>query len=61
LLVPGFLSSELPLAAMQAYLRNRGYTVETWGFGRNVGLQRKHVATLEQKIRSTCTTVTTAS
>ena len=51
LLVPGFLSSEIPLAAMKAFLRNRGYVVETWGFGRNVGLQRKHVAALEQKVR----------
>ena len=51
LLVPGFLSSELPLAAMRAYLQNRGYAVETWGFGRNLGLQRKHVAALEQKVR----------
>lgn len=51
LLVPGFLSSEVPLLAMQAYLRNRGYSVDMWGFGRNVGLQRKHVAALEQKVR----------
>ena len=51
LLVPGFLSSEVPLLAMQAYLRNRGYAVDMWGFGRNVGLQRKHVAALEQKVR----------
>ncbi len=51
LLVPGFLSSEVPLLAMQAFLRNRGYTVDMWGFGRNVGLQRKHVAALEQKVR----------
>ena len=51
LLVPGFLSSEAPLLAMQAFLRNRGYTVDRWGFGRNVGLQRKHVAALEQKVR----------
>jgi pimeloyl-ACP methyl ester carboxylesterase len=51
LLVPGFLSSEIPLAAMKAFLQNRGYEVETWGFGRNVGLRRKHVAALEQKVR----------
>jgi pimeloyl-ACP methyl ester carboxylesterase len=51
LLVPGFLSSEVPLLAMQAFLRNRGYAVDMWGFGRNVGLQRKHVAALEQKVR----------
>ena len=51
LLVPGFMSSEVPLLVMQAYLRNRGYTVDMWGFGRNVGLQRKHVAALEQKVR----------
>ena len=51
LLVPGFLSSEIPLGAMKSFLINRGYLVETWGFGRNVGLQRKHVAALEQKVR----------
>jgi pimeloyl-ACP methyl ester carboxylesterase len=51
LLLPGFLSSERPLFALKAYLRNRGYQVETWGFGRNVGFQRKHAAALEQKLR----------
>jgi pimeloyl-ACP methyl ester carboxylesterase len=51
LLVPGFLSSEVPLLAMRGFLRNRGYAVENWGFGRNVGMQRKHIAALEQKVR----------
>jgi len=51
LLVPGFLSREFPLAAMQAYLRNRGYAVDSWGFGRNVGLQRRLLAAIEQKVR----------
>jgi len=50
-LVPGFMSREFPLGAMQAYLSNRGYAVETWGFGRNVGLRSKHRLALEQKVR----------
>jgi pimeloyl-ACP methyl ester carboxylesterase len=51
LLVPGFLSSEIPLGAMKAFLRNRGYVVETWGFGRNVGFRRTYAQALEQKVR----------
>jgi pimeloyl-ACP methyl ester carboxylesterase len=51
LLLPGFMSSERPLFALKAYLANRGYAVETWGLGRNVGFQRKHAAALEQKLR----------
>lgn len=51
LLVPGFMSREFPLAALLAFLRNRGYAAETWGFRRNVGLQSKYRAALEQKVR----------
>jgi pimeloyl-ACP methyl ester carboxylesterase len=51
LLLPGFMSSERPLFAIKAYLRNRGYQVESWGFGRNLGFQRKHATALEQKLR----------
>jgi pimeloyl-ACP methyl ester carboxylesterase len=51
LLIPGFMSGEWPLFALKAFLNNRGYRVETWGFGRNVGLQRRHANALQQKIR----------
>lgn len=51
LLLPGFMADEATLVALKFYLRNRGYQVETWGFGRNVGFQRKHAQALEQKIR----------
>ena len=51
LLLPGFMADEITLTALQHYLKNRGYQVETWGFGRNVGFQRKHAKALEQKIR----------
>ena len=51
LLLPGFLGSEMSLIALELFLRSRGYAVETWGLGRNVGFQVKHAAALEQKIR----------
>ena len=51
LLLPGFMSSERPLQPLKAYLGNRGYAVDTWGFGRNVGFQEKHAKALVQKIR----------
>jgi pimeloyl-ACP methyl ester carboxylesterase len=51
LLLPGFLGSEASLIGLELFLRNRGYAVETWGLGRNVGFRPKHTAALEQKIR----------
>lgn len=51
LLLPGFMASEVTLVAMELFLRNRGYAVETWGLGRNVGFHAKHAKALEQKIR----------
>ncbi|WP_298828233.1 alpha/beta hydrolase [uncultured Piscinibacter sp.] len=51
LLLPGFMGSELSLVGLQLFLRNRGYAVETWGLGRNIGFHAKHAKALEQKIR----------
>ena len=51
LLLPGFMADEGTLVALKVFLRNRGYAVESWGFGRNVGFQNKHAQALEQKIR----------
>lgn len=51
LLLPGFMGSEASLIGLELFLRNRGYAVQTWGLGRNVGFQPKHAAALEQKIR----------
>jgi pimeloyl-ACP methyl ester carboxylesterase len=51
LLLPGFMGDEMTLVGLRIFLQNRGYQVETWGFGRNVGFQRKHADALEQKIR----------
>jgi pimeloyl-ACP methyl ester carboxylesterase len=51
LLLPGFMGSEVSLIGLQVFLRNRGYAVETWGLGRNVGFHAKHATALEQKIR----------
>ena len=51
LLLPGFMASEITLIALETFLRNRGYDVSSWGFGRNVGFQPKHAKALEQKIR----------
>jgi pimeloyl-ACP methyl ester carboxylesterase len=51
LLLPGFMGSEASLIALELFLRNRGYAVETWGLGRNVGFHARHATALEQKIR----------
>ncbi len=51
LLLPGFMADELTLVAIKAYLGGRGYDVQTWGLGRNIGFQRRHAEALEQKIR----------
>jgi pimeloyl-ACP methyl ester carboxylesterase len=51
LLMPGFMANEGTLIALKTFLRSRGYAVENWGFGRNVGFHNKHAQALEQKIR----------
>jgi len=51
LLMPGFMAKEGTMVALKAFLSNRGYAVENWGFGRNIGFQNKHAQALEQKIR----------
>ena len=51
LLLPGFMADEGSLFALKAFLAGRGYAVETWGLGRNIGFQRRHAQALEQKIR----------
>jgi pimeloyl-ACP methyl ester carboxylesterase len=50
LLLPGFMAPESTMAPLKLYLKNRGYAVESWGFGRNVGFQAKHATALERKI-----------
>ncbi len=51
LLLPGFLADERSLIALKLFLARRGYDVRSWGLGRNVGFQRRHVKALPQKIR----------
>jgi pimeloyl-ACP methyl ester carboxylesterase len=51
LLLPGFMGSESSLIALELFLRNRGYNVQTWGLGRNVGFRPGHASAIEQKIR----------
>ncbi|MDZ7590478.1 MAG: alpha/beta hydrolase [Rubrivivax sp.] len=51
LLLPGFMADEATLFALKFFLRSRGYDVQTWGFGRNVGFHSRHAQALEQKIR----------
>lgn len=51
LLLPGFMAGEATMAPMKWFLRNRGYEVQSWGFGRNVGFRSRHAQALEQKIR----------
>ena len=51
LLLPGFMADEITLVALKGFLAGRGYNVQTWGLGRNIGFQRRHAEALEQKIR----------
>jgi pimeloyl-ACP methyl ester carboxylesterase len=51
LLLPGFMGDEGSLFALKLFLAGRGYDVQTWGLGRNIGFQRRHAQALEQKIR----------
>jgi len=51
LLLPGFMAEEGTLVALKTFLAGRGYAVQTWGLGRNIGFQRRHAHALEQKIR----------
>jgi pimeloyl-ACP methyl ester carboxylesterase len=51
LLLPGFMADEGTLAPLKLFLRQRGYDVQSWGFGRNVGFQPQHASALEQKLR----------
>jgi hypothetical protein len=44
LLLPGFMADEATLAPLRWYLSYLGHDVQTWGFGRNVGFQRRHAA-----------------
>ena len=53
LLLPGFLADEKSLFALKFFLTRKGYDVRTWGLGRNVGFQSKHVKALPQKINAT--------
>ena len=51
LLLPGFMADEGTLVVLKLFLENRGYEVQTWGFGRNVGFSSRHATALQQKIR----------
>lgn len=51
LLVPGFTASDATLIGLRLFLRSRGYSVVTWGFGQNTGFKLKFSQALEQKLR----------
>ena len=51
LLLPGFMGGEGSLIGLELFLRQRGYEVQTWGLGRNVGFRPGHASAIEQKIR----------
>jgi len=51
LLLPGFMAREGTLVALKLFLEGRGYNVQAWGLGRNVGFQRRHADALVKKIR----------
>ena len=50
LLLPGFMADESSLVALKRFLNGRGYAVQTWGLGRNVGFQPRHAEALVRKI-----------
>jgi pimeloyl-ACP methyl ester carboxylesterase len=45
------MANEGTLVALKFFLQSRGYEVQAWGFGRNVGFSSRHASALEQKIR----------
>jgi pimeloyl-ACP methyl ester carboxylesterase len=51
LLVPPFIAGDAVMGVLKAYLKNRGHHVETWGFGRNTGFQRKFAEAIEARVR----------
>jgi len=51
LLLPGFMADEGTLVVLKLFLQHRGYEVQSWGFGRNVGFTHRHATALQQKIR----------
>lgn len=51
LLLPGFMADENSLFVLKAFLERKGYNVQTWGLGRNLGFRSKHTSALPQKIR----------
>jgi len=51
LLLPGFMAREGTLVALKLFLQGRGYNVQAWGLGRNVGFQQRHADALVKKIR----------
>jgi pimeloyl-ACP methyl ester carboxylesterase len=51
LLLPGFGAGDVSLEPLRAFLSSRGYHVETWGLGRNVGFNRRFAQVIEQKVR----------
>jgi len=51
LLIPGFGAGESSLEPLRLFLKSRGYHVETWGFGRNRGFNRRLAHAIEQKVR----------
>jgi pimeloyl-ACP methyl ester carboxylesterase len=51
LLLPGFGASDSSMEPLRLFLRTRGYDVESWGFGRNMGFNRRFANAIEQKVR----------
>jgi pimeloyl-ACP methyl ester carboxylesterase len=51
LLLPGFGASDSSMEPLRLFLQTRGYEVESWGLGRNVGFNRKFANAIEQKVR----------
>ncbi|MDE1950509.1 MAG: alpha/beta fold hydrolase, partial [Burkholderiales bacterium] len=45
------MGGERSLIGLERFLRWRGYAVQTWGLGRNVGFHARHAKALAQKLR----------
>ncbi len=52
LLLPGFMADESSLVALKRFLRSKGYAVQSWGLGRNVGFHPGHAQALLRKVEA---------
>jgi pimeloyl-ACP methyl ester carboxylesterase len=52
LVLPGFLASDFSTRALRAFLRARGYVVQGWGLGRNLGPTPEAAAGMVERLHA---------